>query len=101
MTNINRTPMIGNDKNNSMWILNIAAKEIQVDWPNHALIGRTYHEITERHQGHPENLTTGNPNGNPVQPGLTLGLAGIGLMELLLPGVLSGKCSSDLNKPEF
>ena len=76
-----------------VWLLNMASKEIPADWPNHGLIVQTCNEITECHQIRHENLKPDNPGGNPVQPGLTLGLAGIGLMELLWPGVLVGKCS--------
>lgn len=71
-------------------LLNIASKEIPADWPNHGLIVQTCIEITERHQIRHEILKPDNTNGSPVQPGLTLGLAGIGLMELLWPGILPG-----------
>lgn len=71
-----------------VWLLNLALKEIPDDWPNHELIGQTVHEITGRHKDPLENLPLNSPEGNSVQSGLTLGIAGIGLMELLWSGVL-------------
>lgn len=75
------------------WLLNIASKEIPVDWPNHRLIVQTCNEVTARHQIPHEILKPVTSGGNPVQHGLTLGLAGIGLMELHWPEVLSGNHS--------
>lgn len=66
-----------------LWLLNMASKQIPADWPNHGLVVQTCNEITEQHQIRHEIIKPDNPNGSPMQPGLTLGLAGIGLMELL------------------
>jgi len=71
-------------------LLVMASKEIPADWPNHQLIGQTYQEITVRHKSPLEKLPSNIPEGNFMQYGLTLGLAGIGLTEVLWPGVLSG-----------
>lgn len=75
------------------WLLSMASKEIPVDWPNYQLIGQAYHEITGRHKNILANYLINVPEVNSVQYGLSFGLAGIGLMELLWPGVLSGNDS--------
>ena len=74
------------------WLLSMASKEIPADWPNHQLIVQSYHEITGKHKNPLANFLINVPEVNSVQYGLTLGLAGIGLMELLWTGVLSGDC---------
>lgn len=75
------------------WLLNRASEEIPADWPNHHLISKTYQEVKAKHKNPLENLPPNIQEGNSLQSGLTLGLAGIGLMDLLWPGVLSGNGS--------
>lgn len=75
-----------------VWLLSIASTELPADWPNYQLIGQTYQKITDRHKKTLENIPSNIPEGNSMQSELTLGIAGIGLMELLWPEVLSGNC---------
>jgi len=77
-----------------LWLLNLASKEIPADWPNHRLIGQTYHEIKEMCKNLLANFPLNITGVDSTKLGLTLGLAGIGLMELLWPGVLSGSSMS-------
>jgi hypothetical protein len=71
------------------WLLSIAMKVLPADWPSHPLIGQTYQSIIKRDKCSVENILPRNPDGSAMQIGLTTGLAGIGLMELLWPGILS------------
>ena len=75
------------------WLLSMASKEIPAEWSSYQLIGQAYHEITGRHKNILANYLINVPEVNSVQYGLSFGLAGIGLMELLWPGVLSGNDS--------
>lgn len=75
------------------WLLNIASKEIPVHWPNQGLINHISNDIKARHQMLHEILNPVIEGGKQVNQGLALGPAGIGLMENLWPGVLSGNHS--------
>jgi hypothetical protein len=75
------------------WLLNFASKELQPDYSNYPLINQTYCEIIEKHKDQIENLQQNSQSGSSSQLGLSLGLAGIGLMELLWPGILPGSIS--------
>jgi len=81
------------------WLLKIASKDIPVNWPNHDLIDSVYKEIIARHKNDGESFTQNTTTGNQLQYGLSLGLAGIGLMELLWPGVLPENYSLKANVP--
>lgn len=70
-------------------ILKFATEEFSTDYPNYQFIVQTYRDITDRQNTQFENLSINLPSDVPGQFGLTVGLAGIGLMELLWPGVLS------------
>lgn len=72
------------------WLLSLASTEIPVTWPNQALIGQTFREVTERHEGESENLQVHRADGA-QQYGLALGLPGLGLMELMWPGSFGNK----------
>jgi len=71
-------------------LLNIANKVLPADLPNHHLIIQTYNEIIERHINPLENIPLNITEESSTQFGLSLGLSGIGLEELLWPGILSG-----------
>lgn len=71
-------------------LLKIASKLLKPDYPNYNLIGQTYSEITRRNKGQLENLQQNIPDLKSNQDSLSLSLTGIGLLELLWPGVLSG-----------
>lgn len=71
-------------------LLRIALKEIEPDYPNYNLIGQTYFDIIEKHKGQLENLQQNMHDTKSIQSGLALGFSGIGLLELLWPGVLTG-----------
>jgi len=73
-----------------LWLLNMAAQEIPTDWPNYELIGQTVKNIVGRHNGQGANLPIKIDNWNSMQSDLASGIAGIGLMDMLWPGVLSG-----------
>lgn len=73
-----------------VWLLNIASKELAPNYINFHLIGQTYSEIIASHKSQLDNLQQNIPafisnHYNPV-----LGLPGVGLVELLWPGILSG-----------
>jgi lantibiotic modifying enzyme len=72
-------------------LLNIASKELPSDMPNYQLIEQTYKTIIERHNDTFENLSLNNQDATSQEFGLALGLSGIGLTELLRPGILSIK----------
>lgn len=76
-------------------LLHIALKEFEPDYPNYQLIGQTYIEIIKKQKGQLENLQENIQNAKPIHSGLAFGLSGIGLLELLWPGVLTGNGSQN------
>ncbi|MEI8115794.1 MAG: lanthionine synthetase LanC family protein, partial [Bacteroidia bacterium] len=77
------------------WLLKIASEEIPAHWPNQHLICRTYHEIMAIHQNPLESFAMEGQQNNYIQFGVSLGLAGIGLLEIVWPGVLSGNFTNE------
>lgn len=75
-------------------LLNYASNELHLDWPNHQLIGQTFQTITKKHKIPFDNILLNIEEQNFMQYSLTLGLSGIGLIELLKPGILTGTLSS-------
>jgi len=71
------------------WLLKLASNELPTDWINHLEIGQTYLEIVKKNLSQLENLSANLSEGVPIQFGISTGLAGIGLLDLLWPGVLS------------
>ncbi len=69
-------------------LLNLAKSELCVDSPNYRDIERTYFEIIQEQKYQVDNLLHAEYNLLSDQEGLSFGLAGIGLIELLLPNVL-------------
>lgn len=72
-----------------VWLLQQALEIIPVAYPNHQLIGITRLDITTKYRHTLENLPTSPLSTTPKQYGLSEGLPGIGLMELLWPGILT------------
>lgn len=72
------------------WLLSIASKDLAPDSPNYQKIGQTHYAITERHKFQFQSLQLNNPEESSMQLGSPLNLVGIGLMESLWPGILSG-----------
>lgn len=70
-------------------LLSIAEKELPNDLQNYQVIGQTLHAITAMHNNPLDNLQFGISEERYKQFGLSSGLAGIGLMELLWPGIIS------------
>lgn len=77
-----------------VWLLSIAMKELPSDWINYPLIGITYRAILERNQRAIENWSLDISDVKDMPAGLTIGFAGIRLLDLLWPGVLTGNDSS-------
>ena len=76
-------------------LLNIASNKLEPDYPNYQLLERTYLEIIDKQREQFEYL---HQNLHAVmfnQFGLFNGLSGIGLMELLLPEILTGYSSNN------
>jgi len=72
------------------WLLSIASKDLAPDSPNYQKIGQTHYAITERHKFQFQSLQLNKPEESSMQLGPPLNLVGIGLMESLWPGILSG-----------
>lgn len=72
------------------WLLNVASKELTPDLPNYQFITQTYYSIIDRHSDQLEKRQQSIPVETSIQYGPGLGLTGIGLMELLWPGIISG-----------
>jgi hypothetical protein len=71
-------------------LLNFAKKEIPTNWPTQQKICQTYQTVTKRYKNPQENLPQKILEGSFMQYGLTLGRSGVGLTELLWPGILYG-----------
>jgi len=82
-------------------LLSIAMKELPEDWQNYTLIRQTYRLILGQHYGQLEKLSENKPNEKTLTFGLSLGLAGISIIELFWPGILTGKESKDLSIGEI
>lgn len=72
-----------------VWLLQQASEIIPATYPTHVLIGSTRLKIIAKYKHKLENLQINNGTANPKQFGLSEGVAGIGLMELLWPGILT------------
>jgi hypothetical protein len=72
-------------------LLNIALKELPTDSLNLQLIEQTLHTITEKHKNTLDHIPQDISEESYKQYGLSSGLAGIGLMELLWQGIISGE----------
>ncbi len=70
-----------------VWLLYKASQIIPVSYPNYQLINVTRNEITKKYKGTLERAFT-TSEANPKQFGISEGLAGIGLMDLLWPEIL-------------
>ena len=70
-----------------VWLLYKASQIIPVSYPNYQLINVTRKEITKKHKGTLERAFT-TSEANPKRFGISEGLAGIGLMDLLWPEIL-------------
>lgn len=66
-------------------LLDIASKELPADWSNYKLISKVYNEIREKHKAQITNFLQNIPEEGVNHFGLSLGLSGIGLIELLWP----------------
>lgn len=71
------------------WLLKKASGIIPSNYPNYQQIENTYREITDKHKITLENLQLINAHTNPKLFGLSEGVTGTGLMELLWPEVLT------------
>ena len=72
-------------------LLSIASKVLPTDLQNHQFIGQALQAIAEKHENPLENLPHDISDESFKQYGLSSGLAGIGLMELLWPGILAAE----------
>jgi hypothetical protein len=79
-----------------VWVLQQASIIIPSTYLNHQLISATRMDIIEKFKITLDYLQTNNLAANSTQYGLSDGLAGIGLMELLWPGILSVDFSTKL-----
>lgn len=70
-----------------VWLLYKASRIIPASYPNHRLINVTRKEITKKYKGTLERAFT-TSEANPKQFGISEGLVGIGLMDLLWPEIL-------------
>lgn len=73
-----------------LWLLHIAMKELPSDWINYPLIGTTYRVILKSNQSAISNWSFDIPDGRKMASGLTVGFAGVRLLDMLWPEVLSG-----------
>lgn len=73
-------------------LLNLAIKELTADLQNYQLISQSLHAINEMHKNLLEKLPHDFTDESYKQYGLSSGLSGIGLIELLWPGIISGEC---------
>jgi hypothetical protein len=69
-------------------LLNIVLKEIPSDWPCYDKITLSYNSITERHKNLHENFLQTITEESATDFGLSNGATGLGLIELLWPGIL-------------
>ena len=72
------------------WLLQQASRIIPVSYPNHQLIGSTCDEIIAKHKFTLEDISATDIQPNTQQLDLNIGLAGIGLLELLYPNIWGG-----------
>jgi hypothetical protein len=72
----------------ALWLLKLAINKMPTEYPNYSLIKQTYREISGSQTLKFEKLITDFSMNNAVQPGLSNGLAGIGLTDILCPEFL-------------
>lgn len=77
------------------WLLNRAAFEFSTDYPNYHLFTKSYFEITEIHKDQLEKLILDVQDDRLNRFNNLSGLTGIGILELLWPGVLTGSGSQN------
>jgi hypothetical protein len=71
-----------------LWLLKLAMNELPTGYPNYGLIGQTYQEISGIQKLKVEKSITGFPKEGASQFGISNGLAGIGLANILWPKFL-------------
>lgn len=74
-----------------VWLLRKASQILPATYPNQQLIASTCIEITTNYKTTLDNFQINNISDNSKLFGLSEGFAGIGLMELLWPGILTGE----------
>ena len=71
----------------AMWLLKHAMNELPTDYPNYSLIGETYQEMSNSQKPKVEKSVIGFPMDGTTKFGLSNGISGIGLADILWPEV--------------